>query len=115
MQLSLSVSRRQSVAARWMFSVGIFEFSDAEAAEALLFHSLPNIKMQKAIPYYWFVESLDSVHCGHCELYRECERNMNLTYAMKMTSKTMTESGISVSKFYLTLQITCYLVAVVTL
>ena len=51
--------------------VSVFEFADASAAEAMLGQSMPNIKMQMAHPYYWFVQSLDSLHKGHPEPYRE--------------------------------------------
>jgi hypothetical protein len=78
-------------------SGAIFEFSDDEDAEAMLFQRLPNITIERVIPYYWVVDSLDPYHSGHCEPYRECERNMYLTYAMKMTAKTMMESGIPAS------------------
>ena len=65
--------------------VSVFEFADASAAEAMLGQKMPNIKMQMAHPYYWFVQSLDSLHKGHPEPYRECEKNLYLTYSMKLT------------------------------
>lgn len=67
-------------------SVAVFEFIDAEAAEAMIVQRLPHITMQRALPYYWVVQSLNTHHIGHCEPYRECEKNMYLTYAMKNTS-----------------------------
>ena len=78
-------------------SLAVFEFIDADAAEAMLNQSMPNITMEKARPYYWVVQSLDSRHSGHCQPYRECEKSMYLTYAMKMAAKSMADSGISAS------------------
>jgi hypothetical protein len=77
--------------------VSVFEFADAATAEAMLCQSLANIKMEKAQAYYWLVQSLDSQHVGHSEPYRECEKNLYLTYAMKLTAKAMADSGVSAS------------------
>jgi hypothetical protein len=77
--------------------VSVFEFADAATAEAMLCQSLANIKMKKAQAYYWLVQSLDSQHVGHSEPYRECEKNLYLTYAMKLTAKAMADSGVSAS------------------
>jgi hypothetical protein len=37
-------------------SVAVFEFIDAEAAEAMIVQRLPHVTMQRALPYYWVVQ-----------------------------------------------------------
>ena len=77
--------------------LAIFEFqSDAEAA-AMPAATIPKVTFAAARPFYWMVKSIQSEHTGHSQPYRECEKNLYLSYAMKITAKAMAESGCSVS------------------
>lgn len=78
-------------------NLAIFEFPSVDAAEAMLRASVPKVTITKAHAFYWIVQSLHSEHKGHCEPYRDCEKNLYLTYAMKTTAKAMAESGCDVS------------------
>lgn len=73
----------------------MFEFNHENEAEATLRVSLPNTTFTKADAFFWVVQSIDSNHIGHSQPYRECEKNLYLTYAMKTTATAMSESGCS--------------------
>jgi hypothetical protein len=73
----------------------VFEFARDDAAEAMLAASIPNTTMTKPEAFFWVVDSIDSNHVGHSQPYRECEKNLYLTYAMKSTAKVMADSGCS--------------------
>ncbi len=73
----------------------LFEFRSDNEAQAVLRASVPSITFTKPQAYFWKVESIDSNHIGHSQPYRECEKNLYLTYAMKTTAKLMTDSGCS--------------------
>ena len=73
----------------------VFEFARDDAAEAMLAASIPNTTMTKPEAFFWVVDSVDSNHVGHSQPYRECEKNLYLTYAMKSTAKVMADSGCS--------------------
>jgi hypothetical protein len=75
----------------------VFEFNDSEEAEAMLAASIPNTTVTKPDAFYWVVDAIDSNHIGHSKPYRECEKNLYLTYAMKNTAKAMADSGCSAS------------------
>jgi hypothetical protein len=73
----------------------VFEFARDDAAEAMLAASIPNTTMTKPEAFFWVVDSIDSNHVGHSQHYRECEKNLYLTYAMKSTAKVMADCGCS--------------------
>jgi hypothetical protein len=73
----------------------LFEFNDEIEAQAMLHVSLPNMTFTKAQAFFWVVESIDCNHTGHSQPYRECEKNLYLTYAMKTTAQAMADSGCS--------------------
>lgn len=78
-------------------SLAIFEFQSNAQAVAMLGATILKVTFATARPFYWMVESIQSEHKGHSKPYRECEKNMYLTYAMKCTAKSMVDSGCSVS------------------
>lgn len=61
----------------------------------MLAASIPNMTLTKPEAFYWVVDAIDLNHIGHSQPYRECEKNLYLTYAMKTTAKAMSESGCS--------------------
>ena len=61
----------------------------------MLAASIPDTTLTKPEAFYWTVEKMDSNHVGHAQPYRECEKNLYLTYAMKCTAKAMADSGCS--------------------
>jgi hypothetical protein len=71
----------------------LFEFNHENEAEAMLRASVPNMTFTKAEAFFWVVESIDSNHVGHSQPYRECEKNLYLTYAMKTTANAMSKAG----------------------
>jgi hypothetical protein len=73
----------------------LFEFNHENEAEAMLRASVPNMTFTKAEAFFWVVESIDSNHVGHSQPYRECEKNLYLTYAMKTTANAMSKAGCS--------------------
>ena len=73
----------------------VFEFDSDDLADAMLRASVPKVTFKQTEPYFWMVESVDLQHMGHCEPYRECEKNLYLTYAMKTQAKEMADSGCS--------------------
>jgi hypothetical protein len=75
----------------------LFEFHNDDQAQVMLRASLPGATFTKADAFFWVVESIDSNHIGHSQPYRECEKNLYLTYAMKTTAKAMSESGCTAS------------------
>ena len=56
---------------------------------------IPDTTLTKPGSFYWVVDSIDSNHIGHSQPYRECEKNLYLTYAMKITAKVMADCGSS--------------------
>jgi hypothetical protein len=47
----------------------LFEFNNANEAEAMLGAVLPNMTFTKAEAFFWVVKSIDSNHVGHsCQL-----------------------------------------------
>ena len=62
-------------------SLCVFEFDAAEEAEAMLASVIPDTTLTKPGSFYWVVDSIDSNHIGHSQPYRECEKNLYLTYA----------------------------------
>jgi hypothetical protein len=75
----------------------VFEFDAAEEAEAMLAAGIPDTTLTKPVAFYWVVQLIDSNHVGHSQPYRECEKNLYLTYAMRSTAKAMADSGCSVA------------------
>ncbi len=71
----------------------VFEFNGSEEAEAMLAASIPNTTVTKPQAFFWIVDAIDSNHIGHSQPYRECEKNLYLTYAMKTTAKALAECG----------------------
>jgi hypothetical protein len=71
----------------------VFEFNGSEETEAMLAASIPNTTVTKPQAFYWIVAAIDSNHIGHSQPYRECEKNLYLTYAMKTTAKALAECG----------------------
>jgi hypothetical protein len=73
----------------------VFEFNVSEEAEAMLAASIPNTTTTKPQAFFWTVDAIDTNHIGHSQPYRECEKNLYLTYAMKTTAKALANSGCS--------------------
>ena len=86
----------------------LFEFDLLENAQAMvnatLPAGLPSFTMRIEKPFYWLVKEVNTQHTGHPQPFRECEKNMYLTYQMKVTAKSMADSNCPLSEIadYLT-------------
>ena len=75
----------------------LFEFDLLENVQRMVNATVPGITMRIEKPFYWVVYELNNHHTGHSQPFRDCEKNMYLTYQMKATAKAMADSGCSQS------------------
>ncbi len=74
----------------------VFEFGSEFHADAMLnasIDSMPGATFKKIRPFYWLVESMNAHHVGHSQPYRDCEKNLYLTYAMKTLTTAASQTA----------------------
>ncbi len=76
----------------------VFEFDLLENAQSMVDAALPGTKKRIAKPFYWMVAELNNHHTAHSQPFRDCEKNMYLTYQMKVTAKAMADSNCSLGE-----------------
>ena len=79
-------------------SACVFEFDLLHYAQAMVNAAVPGITMRFEKPFYWMVAEFNNHHIGHSQPFRDCEKNMYLTYQMKVTAKAMADSNCSLAE-----------------